>query len=97
VVLFVLGSFDITYPGPRRTGYLHNYFSRQCLAPGFVAVFLPLLTSLSAVYKQYGSTILGSIYFWKAKPIFWVADADAHRIVTTNLKTFNKALELVKT
>jgi hypothetical protein len=48
------------------------------------------------VYKKYGSTILPSILFSKATPIFWLADAEAIKVVTTERYIFQKELDVVR-
>jgi len=47
------------------------------------------------VYKKYGSTCLSSVVFWDLAPIFWFADADAIKTITSDRYTFPKDAEAV--
>lgn len=48
------------------------------------------------VYKKYRSTSLASTTFWDAQPMYWVADADAVKTITSDRTTFGKDLEAVR-
>lgn len=61
----------------------------------FLATFSRSLI-LKTVYKKYGSTCLASTTFWDAQPMYWVADADAARAITSDRFTFAKDLEAVR-
>lgn len=41
-------------------------------------------------YAKEGSTILSSVLFWSGTPIFWIADAQALKEITSDRQTFMK-------
>lgn len=43
-------------------------------------------------YARHGSTILSSVLIWSGTPIFWVADANALKVVTSDRSSFMKDL-----
>ncbi|KAJ8693930.1 hypothetical protein PTI98_008872 [Pleurotus ostreatus] len=49
------------------------------------------------VYKKYGSTCLSSIVFYNAIPTFWLSDADAIKVVSTDRTVFQKDVEAYET
>ncbi|KAL0959590.1 hypothetical protein HGRIS_011299 [Hohenbuehelia grisea] len=50
-----------------------------------------------SIYAQYGSTCLSSIVFSDGTPLFWLADADAIKVVTTERLIFQKDVEAYET
>ncbi|KAK0237992.1 cytochrome P450 [Armillaria nabsnona] len=50
-----------------------------------------------SVFAKFGTTCLGSVVFWDAIPTFWISDADAIRIVSSDRKTFTKDVEAYET
>ena len=54
-----------------------------------------LLTPKHTAYAEDGSTILSSLVFWGAHPIFWLADPDAIKTVTSDRHTYRKEIEPV--
>jgi hypothetical protein len=48
-----------------------------------------------AVYKRYGSTCLSSIIIWNALPTFWLSDAEAIKVVSSDRVVFAKDTEAV--
>jgi hypothetical protein len=53
------------------------------------------LLTTGLVYKKYGSTVLSSVALSTNTPVFWIADADALKTVTTEKFLFQKELEFV--
>ena len=51
---------------------------------------------MPSVYASDGSTVLSSIVIWGAKTMYWFADAEALRIVTSDRHTFRKEVEAVR-
>ncbi|KAK0495923.1 cytochrome P450 [Armillaria luteobubalina] len=49
------------------------------------------------VFAKFGTTCLSSVVFWDAIPTFWISDADAIRIVSSDRKTFTKDVEAYET
>ena len=47
-------------------------------------------------YAKQGSTILSSVLIWTGTPIFWIADAQALKAVTSDRFTFMKDLGNVR-
>ncbi|KAL5522863.1 hypothetical protein ACEPAG_8881 [Sanghuangporus baumii] len=47
-----------------------------------------------SLYAKEGSTILSSLVVWDATPIFWLADAEAIKAVTSDRHTFRKEIEV---
>ncbi|KAK0220202.1 cytochrome P450 [Armillaria fumosa] len=50
-----------------------------------------------SVFAKFGTTCLSSVVFWDAIPTFWISDADAIRIVSSDRKTFTKDVEAYET
>lgn len=47
------------------------------------------------MYATQGSTILSACVVWDATPMFWLADAEAIKAVTSDRFTFKKEVEAV--
>ncbi|KAF5379057.1 hypothetical protein D9615_005999 [Tricholomella constricta] len=50
-----------------------------------------------SLFREYGSTCLSSVTFWKAIPTFWLSDADAIKTVHTSRAIFPKDVEAYET
>ncbi|KAF4564500.1 hypothetical protein EYR40_010663 [Pleurotus pulmonarius] len=50
-----------------------------------------------SLYQKYGSTCLSSIVFSNAIPTFWLSDADAIKVVSTDRTVFQKDVEAYET
>lgn len=84
----VLGSH---FPFPGQIGSYFGKFSCKFIKKSsqwFAELFL-------SVYQKYGSTCLGSIVFSNAIPTFWLSDADAIKVVSTDRTVFQKDVEAV--
>jgi len=46
-----------------------------------------------SIYASDGSTVLSSVVLWGARTMYWLADAEALRIVTSDRHTFRKEVE----
>ena len=84
----VLGSH---FPFPGQIGSYFGKFSCEFINKSF-QWFADLFLS---VYQKYGSTCLSSIVFTNAIPTFWLSDADAIKVVSTDRTVFQKDVEAV--
>ncbi|KAF5379088.1 hypothetical protein D9615_005915 [Tricholomella constricta] len=50
-----------------------------------------------SLFREYGSTCLSSVTFWKAIPTFWLSDADTIKTVHTSRAIFPKDVEAYET
>lgn len=57
---------------------------------------ITLSTDHVLAYVKQGSTILSALVIWDATPMFWLADAEAIKIVTSDRHTFRKEVEVVR-
>ncbi|KIM77288.1 hypothetical protein PILCRDRAFT_621963 [Piloderma croceum F 1598] len=48
-----------------------------------------------SLYEKYGSTCLSTVRLWNSQVYYWIADADALKIVTSDRHTFQKDVQAV--